>query len=212
MKKVFVLFLVLLLVASAAFAGTVSNTAGDATVKASLDLSGGEGDAGFVKFGFYSGTAPEGFSITTSDGIQITDNKVKLYPKVETTENKSSLIATNLAGEGSNDEFYLFYQILSGTKYTLTLSLDEKMKVDSTPTLDWTVTLDDESSKSVSTVNNKSVPLLTHDPATETDPTVSSAAAYNVSITTAAIEGLKQGTYEGTIKLTLTTEGAGAGA
>lgn len=212
MKKVFVLFLVLLLVASAAFAGTVSNTVGDATVKASLDLSGKDTDEGFVKFGFYKGSAPVNFSITTTGGEQ-SEETVKLYPKVDTTGD-AKLIATNLAGEGSNDEFYLFYQILSGTKYTLTLSLDEKMKLNSVPTLDWTVTLSDGPSTNVTTVNGEkkqSKIILTHDPSQE-DATVTSAAAYNVTVTTGDISSLKQGTYEGVITLKLTAEGAGAGA
>ena len=212
MKKVFVLFLVLLLVAFAAFAVTVSETAGTenpATVKASLDLSG-NGDAGFVKFGFYSGKAPENFSITTTTyGDSISDGTVKLYPTVDTTGD-AKLIATNLAGEGRNDEFYLFYQIVSGTKYDLTLSLDGKMKLNDDPTLDWTVTLSDGSSTNVTTLNGEgNQSILTHDPYQD-NATVTSAAAYNVTVTTEDISSLKQGTYEGVIKLTLTTEGAGA--
>lgn len=212
MKKVFVLFLVLLLVASAAFAVTVSEKAGTenpATVNASLDLSG-NGDAGFVKFGFYSGKAPENFSITTTTyGDSISDGTVKLYPTVDTTGD-AKLIATNLAGEGRNDEFYLFYQIVSGTKYDLTLSLDGKMKLNDDPTLDWTVTLSDGSSTNVTTLNGEgNQSILTHDPYQD-NATVTSAAAYNVTVTTEDISSLKQGTYEGVIKLTLTTEGAGA--
>ena len=215
MKKVFVLFLVLLLVASAAFAVTVSETAGTqnpATVNASLDLSGGEGDDGFVRFGFYRGSAPKNFSITTTKyGDSISDGTVKLYPTVDTTGD-AKLIATNLAGEDSNDEFYLFYQIVSGTKYNLKLSLDGKMKLNGVPTLDWTVTLKDASSTNVTTVNgevNKSKIIFTHDPY-QGNATVTSAAAYDVTVKTGDISGLKQGTYEGEITLTLTTEGTGA--
>ncbi|HIV98331.1 MAG TPA: hypothetical protein IAB12_00945 [Candidatus Ornithospirochaeta avicola] len=214
MKKVFVLFLVLLLVASAAFAITVSDKEETpATVKASLDLSGETTDVGFVKFGFYKGSAPENFSITTTGGVSISDDDaVKLYPKVDTTGG-AKLIATNKAGESGNYEFYLFYQILSGTKYTLTLSLDEKMKLNDDPKLDWTVTLSDASKTSVTTVGeeNKSKTILTHDPSQE-NATVTSAAAYNVTVTTEDISSLKQGTYVGTITLTLTTDGTKAGA
>ena len=214
MKKVFVLFLVLLLVASAAFADTVSETAGTenpATVNASLDLSGESTEVGYVKFGFYKGSVPDGFSITTTGGDSISEGTVKLYPKVDTTGD-AKLIATNLAGEDSNDEFYLFYQIVSGTKYDLTLSLDGKMKLNDDPTLDWTVTLSDGSSTNVTTVNgevNKSKIIFTHDPY-QGNATVTSAAAYDVEVTTGDISGLKQGTYEGEITLTLTTEGTGA--
>lgn len=214
MKKVFVLFLVLLFVAFAAFAVTVSETAGTenpATVKASLDLSG-DGDAGFVKFGFYSGKAPENFSITTTTyGDSISDGTVKLYPTVD----DAKLIATNLPKEGSKDEFYLFYQIVSGKKYTLELSLDGKMKLNNVPTLNWTVTSPDASSINVTTLSgegNQSKTILTHHDPYQDNATVTSAAAYNVEVTTEDISGLKQGTYEGVITLTLTAEGTGAGA
>lgn len=214
MKKVFVLFLVLLLVAFAAFAVTVSETAGTenpATVNASLDLSGGDGDDGFVRFGFYSGSAPKNFSITTTTyGDSISEDTVKLYPTVDESTGDAKLIATNLPEKGS--EFYLFYQIVSGTKYYLKLSLDGKMKLNNVPTLDWTVTLPDAPSINVTTVNgevNQSKTIFTHDPYQD-NATVTSAAAYNVEVTTEDISGLKQGTYEGEITLTLTTEGTGA--